>query len=51
MKKSKQKVRAKDPSQAKSMVMIPLYRPRQEPSTKDYRRREKHVSRDYRDCA
>lgn len=51
MKKSKQKVRAKDPSQAKSMVMIPLYRPRHEASAKEYRRRDKHISRDYRDCA
>lgn len=51
MKKNKEPVRAKDPSQAKSMVMIPLYRTRTEVSGKAYRRRDKHAQRDHRDCA
>lgn len=51
MKKTIDSVRAKDPSQAKSMVMTPLYRTRTEISGKAYRRRDKHAQRDHRDCA
>lgn len=51
MKKKISTGRAKDPSQAKSMVMTPLYRTRTEISGKAYRRQEKHPQRDHRDCA
>lgn len=36
----------KDKSQAKSMVMIPLYRSRVERNDKAYKRREKHKGRE-----
>ncbi len=51
MKKNNSNKAPQEPSQAKSMVMIPLYRQRVETSGKAYRRRDKHAQRDYRECA